>query len=452
MSVIVCPDCRAEISPDLEQKAGAARCPFCGANVAALLPAPSGEGTSLLDDEPGHETVSLRPRPEGSRIEIADSTSDRLLFYIPGTPNPRARSLGFFALLWNSIISVISFMMLRQAMFGGVRGRNADPGWGVVPFLGIFWIAGVVLLYGWLRLRFGKTIVLLEEHRIVIQQVLFRYKKIREWTLTDKSSASLISSYEENKRPVYAVAVSTTTTDAKFGSALSDQEKDWLVDMLNTFLQPEKFTVTETGAVIPRGEPLPRVTPEELPSDGLIVLEESGPERLRFYFPSTPREAHAPAVATTSVLMIFVWYGILAAIAFAVWHAPLRGLEWFFPALLLVGAALLPLIVIVLAWKGTITVDFDAKRFQCRYHIGALGYTRNIPTEEIQAIEVSADFGVPNRVRPTPHTTGVLRCVVRGRDGQPIVVTLSHPEDFTRTLAALLQTRLNELRHIPPHA
>ena len=43
----------------------------------------------------------------------------------------------------------------------------------------------------------------------------------------------------QNDVPVYAVAVNGTKRKAKFGTFLSQEEKDWLVDRINRHLDRE---------------------------------------------------------------------------------------------------------------------------------------------------------------------------------------------------------------------
>lgn len=445
MAAIVCSECRADL--DAERIRETSRCPFCGATVDVQSEATPTESASLPTDN-SHRV--LPPLPPDTRIQVADHSTDRLLLYIDAAPNPRARSLGVFALLWNTVIGVISFLMIRQAFFGP-KARN--PGWGFVPFLGIFGVAGLVMAYAWLRLRFVKTILLLEENRVVIQTVLFRFKKIQEWTLTPQSSASLVSSYEENKRPVYAVAISTATTDAKFGSSLPDLEKNWLVDILNTWLQPERFTVTESGDVIEKSESFPEVRPEDLPPDSKIIIDEAAEQRLRFHFPMMVDKSNSTSSNLARFFFLFVWYAILAGVVFAVLHAPLKGAEWIFAFIMIAPFAVFPIFIIAISSLGGIAVDLDEARLQCRYYVGPFSYTKTMLTSKIISVEARRDFGMESRrMRPASTGMGVLRCLIRGPKDDLLTLTLSHPEDLTRTLAGLIHTKLVDLGQLPPTA
>ena len=59
-------------------------------------------------------------------------------------------------------------------------------------------------------------------------------------------SAELETSYEQNDTPVYAVSVKTAGSKVKFGTALSDDEKDHIRE--NLFSDPELLPLREVTA------------------------------------------------------------------------------------------------------------------------------------------------------------------------------------------------------------
>ncbi|MBN2473554.1 MAG: hypothetical protein JXB62_03020 [Pirellulales bacterium] len=144
--------------------------------------------------------------------------------------------MGCFAVAWLGLTGVVS----GAAVVSG----NLDAGsmLVVVPFFGVFWLVGLLMLYFWYRGRFGKTYVLVESDRLVTKFELFGREKYREYGLAPDSRARLVESYRSNNRPVFAVAVSTTAKQAKFGTFLSRKEKDWIIKRINRHLaaRPEE--------------------------------------------------------------------------------------------------------------------------------------------------------------------------------------------------------------------
>lgn len=131
--------------------------------------------------------------------------------------------MGLFAIVWNVFIGIGTCVSLQQ---------QGPP----FAFLAVFWVGGFGLGYVWLHLRFARTIILLERDRIVVKKLLPWFEKVRERRLKADSEAELVLCFSEGDRPIYSVSVSTDEGAAKFGTALSDEEKEWLVWRIDTFL------------------------------------------------------------------------------------------------------------------------------------------------------------------------------------------------------------------------
>ena len=80
------------------------------------------------------------------------------------------------------------------------------------------------------------TCVLVEPERLVVKFELFGREKFREYVLDEESKAKLVERFRQNNRPVHAVAVTTRDDDAKFGTFLSREQKDWIVERINRHL------------------------------------------------------------------------------------------------------------------------------------------------------------------------------------------------------------------------
>jgi hypothetical protein len=185
------------------------------------------------EDSSGRKQESPAPEscqddnPPDDRVECR-LVGDQLVIYISPGPSKRGRKLFFFGAVW--LIFTGGFTV--SAIFSDNQYNLLAS----ILILGVFWAFGLGMLYIWFRARFGKTYVLVERDRLVIKFELLGREKFREYTLDEESEAELVVSYEDNRHPVYAVSVCTTTRDAKFGTFLSDETKEWLVARIDRHL------------------------------------------------------------------------------------------------------------------------------------------------------------------------------------------------------------------------
>lgn len=228
MSAYYCPRCGAMLDEDFLRTAGEQfDCPECDETVRLVAVAP--DLARRDEDAPAPDAAAFQEETApGGRIDCRVA-GGQLVVYIPPGSSKTVRALGCGAVLWLAIVGAIT----AAFVFGGAVG---EAGFFLVPFLSIFWLVGLALLYFWIRGRFGKTYVLVEPDRLVLKRELFGRESYKEHLLGEHSRASLQESYRQNDRPVYKVAVSTAGGSAGFGTFLSPDEKDWLVQRINRHL------------------------------------------------------------------------------------------------------------------------------------------------------------------------------------------------------------------------
>jgi hypothetical protein len=486
MPEFVCPLCHAAIDPDLLTTVGQVDCPFCAADLSSLCsPADATDSKNAEEiwvDDPD-QTRRLPPIPKDSKIKVIESHADRLVLYIPGG-GMHARGIGCFAVLWNGFMCLFTV----PALAGLLRDEagNAPPFWGIAAFLGVFWAVGLGMACFWLKMTYGRTFVLLERQRLVVQYVLFSRKRVQETLLLPDSRAELVESYQQNDTPVYRIEIRGKDKTGKFGTALSPAEKDWIVDRINEFLNVVSVPVVAAAApyagpvaIVPNscpkcGAPLTgsaidgmlncmhcgavaraeilvrnktledaryvQLEPADLPAGSRVQIDENSVDALEFHYAAVGTESGRwliPIVAVPCSLAAFGCGGFASLIG------------WVFP-LLLVAVGLVLLAIGGMAFWGQTTVRLKRDTLECRWHVANLGKTLTVSTREIDTIRVEKwDISQQNpRVRGAAQSSApvskALSCLVHA-GSRRILLSLLQEETLLWQVASLLRTRLQKM-------
>ncbi len=472
MAEFTCPQCHAEIHADLIETTGRAECPFCGADLSSLgLPEAMEQsitpGTEFVPStEPAGERRELPAVPSKSGIRIVESSAERIVLYIPGG-GAAARGIGCFAFFWNTFMVVFTLAMV----FGGIQGGNQNglSILGVAAFLSLFWAVGLGMAWFWMRMKFERTFLLVERQRLVLQKVLFSRKRVDETVLTRESRAELVESYQQNEQPVYRIEVQGQERAVKFGTSLSDAEKDWLVDRLNDFLAtgaaansnddapPVSSDSTDGGnrAMGLAEPPLPsiagmRLTAADLPPESAIRIVLDSPGELRFCLAAAQNRTAKWCVAGFCLLFSMIWYGFTVGDLLKNLNEPAGPFAWFqilfLVPFLVVG--LFPLGFGLMALFGVITVHLTHETLSCRWSLGPIGWTKRLPTAAISQVRVELGDNRNSRTRQTGRTrqnqAAQLACIVWAGDKR-IPLTLLHDDEVMVQVATLVRTKLIDM-------
>lgn len=167
MRPLTCPECRTSLDAKAIDSAGVWECPSCGQPLPEVQEQPpevSLRGEPLTDEN-GVAVVSGSP-PAGSRIEVHEASDERLVVFVP-PGGKAARGLGRCATMWNLFMVVFTTMWF-----------SAGPlDFGSLAFIALFWLIGIGLLIGWLKLKYERTLLLVEPSRVVVQHILFGRKQ-----------------------------------------------------------------------------------------------------------------------------------------------------------------------------------------------------------------------------------------------------------------------------------
>lgn len=182
--------------------------------------------------------------PPGVGIRVVESTTDQLVLSIP-SGGKSGRGLGTFALLWNLItlpITTIFLLVPDDAWDGG-----PPPTIMLLLFFGIFWAVGIGMAVAWLKMRFTTTLLAITPGELSVQRILLGRKKMTRTLLDENSQARQEVSYQSNDVNVYRISVVGVDREERFGTRLSQPEKDWLVNTINGFLDPDSTPSSSSG-------------------------------------------------------------------------------------------------------------------------------------------------------------------------------------------------------------
>jgi hypothetical protein len=208
-----CPQCTTVFKPFADAPPTSftdpVRCPKCGHESAFVT----------KQTDAGSQVIGPVAQPADTRIEMTAPSPEELLFHIPKGRWPRG--LIFFAVFWN----LISWGAVLA--FGSHVVSGEAPKW-IWLHLIIFPSVGLGMFYAVIRTRFAEHLIYLGPELIRLQRSLFR-KTNHDLATAEVTAVEKVSFYQQNYQPVYGVQISAGKKRIRFGSALSEAEKNWLV-------------------------------------------------------------------------------------------------------------------------------------------------------------------------------------------------------------------------------
>jgi|GEM_PF-1560316 hypothetical protein len=384
-------------------------------------------------------SIDIPSPPGGTGIRVVQSTDDLLVVDIP--PGGRgARSIGFFAFVWNLITLPLSAVMLSEEVPAVM-----------FLFFSVFWMVGLGMAYAWLKMRFTQTLVAVKPHELTVQRKFLGRKKLSRTKLGEHSQADMDVAYQSNDQNVYRVCVSGVDRQEKFGTRLSQAEKEWLVTVLNRIICPDrgqsgspssrrldycsdcgtqlligedKRVCPDCGRIYRDGdaaslpdavddlpaharpidvEPMAAVAPHELSPESPIVVEIDESEHLQFWYPNK----HMLFKAVGCFLFVFsaIWLCVVAGMLFTAILAqnqkPADQATGIGIAVVFALVGLIPLGLSLGMFRARSVFDLDRKNFTVRFRAGVVKFGKSISTASIR------DVGLGHMTSPmnvTPQT------------------------------------------------
>lgn len=448
----------------------------------------------------------LAPPPSPSNLQVLEESGERLVIVIPAG-GTQSRSIGCFALIW--LIATAAFSALYASSDDKNWKPEPPPVWGMVLFLSLFWAVGIGMTVAWVRMRFTRLLLALEPSRLAIQREFLSKKNVSVLELDETSQAALESAYEENDRPVYRVCVTGVGREEKFGTGLSQPEKEWLVRTINGFLHrvaeaaapraiDEPTECPNCGAELhaearqlvcaacgltlarefdsPADAPQPafsfgamsyrlssrppELAPADLPSDSNLSVDDSDPDCLKVSFVFVTNRFVKFGVSAFLGVFSLIWFGGLGTV---VWDhiakfqaGELQGLGLLFliVPLAMCFSGLVPLLMCLAIWKGRVTISIDRDRFDPRLHVGPFGKSFGIATASILDVGIGTGertaVDVPVRGQRKRSLSEWPVCVVLSTE-RSMPVGYSSDAELNEQLAGLIRYQLRQVGHELPH-
>ncbi len=182
--------------------------------------------------------ISPIEQPPGSRIERLQVSEDELLFHIPASGKWGGWLV--FTILWNGILLGIWSVGLEPSQ-GVARGELM-----LNLCLSLFLGVGIAMGYVALRVRFATHLLYLGSKRVRLQRKLFRTAN-RDLATGEISRVKIVEFYQQNYKPVQGIEIVAGKRRIRFGSALTDPEKQWLAGEIRAFLHLSELPAAARG-------------------------------------------------------------------------------------------------------------------------------------------------------------------------------------------------------------
>jgi len=320
------------------------------------------------------------------KVQIIEQSPDRLLLAIEAAGRG-ATSIAVFAVVWNAISWTCAVVFTGDGALGQMGLL------GVIPFLmlGLFLAIGVVLIVWAVKSMFGRAFVLVERDRASVQTMTLGWKRTKSVEMGPASVAELEEGYRQNDVPVYRVKITGPNGAVRFGLALPHADKLWAVETINGMIAPSKrgdavvipVPLNSFEAIWQTAENARAVDPMNLSAGSLVRVVEAGNDRLEYWMPLLPRP-----VGLLSASLAFI---VLSLIVGFVWSAGVGGGDAFVVFLLpFLLVLILQAIACVAIFRGRITVQVDAQQTLVRWHVGAFGPSKSLPTDSVDKVAVIA--------------------------------------------------------------
>jgi|GEM_PF-1365537 len=357
--------------------------------------------------------------PPGTKIVRRTLDANTIAWELP--PSGKSAGLLAFASLWLAFVTFWTFGALIAA-----SSTNDPQSWLFPAFSIPFWAVGLWMLYYGLRTKFAKHLFLIEAREIIMVRSLFGRKKRKALQRASLKWVQKKEFSQQNYTPVYGVEIRGEDGKLRFGTSLSEDEKDWLVADMKRVLWPPDPT--------PDPHPNPEANSEPDSLNGLVEAaahpRSSRSQLFEVTFPPAPS-----ATSTLGLIFGFLIGGLFLAVGiFALRDPDFFRLLW----LVVVSFFALPMIAVAVStWRNRNRI------------IRVRGDRGEVQVAILRNGEVLEDKHMPRRGSITVHSynTGQVNGAPRVRiellgENQVLPIAKWYPQDLAAQPLAVLKAAL----------
>lgn len=237
-----CPDCGVPAG-ELPQNLGDVMvCGSCGARASLTE-------WALAADADRRADIADQP-PANTKIRRETVGENLVIWHIPATG--KFGFFMFFSVIWLLITGGMSGSFLVTFLTGG-KIEGDGPDWMIIPFFAIFWAVGLGMLYAAFRQKYMTHKVSIGSDTVTLRKEMFGKSSEKSLARSSIAAISQKEFYKQNDRPIYGIEIRGLDGKIRFGSALTDEDKEWLVADFNQVLESGNKPVSQHETSAPAG-------------------------------------------------------------------------------------------------------------------------------------------------------------------------------------------------------
>jgi hypothetical protein len=160
-------------------------------------------------------------KPPESKIDLKNMSSTEWMIHIPASG--KSGGLLVFGIIWTLFCGVFVTAMFSSGMQGqAVQGE-------LILGIGFFVLVGIGMLYAAIRMKYAVHLLYLSPEFVRLQRQLWGGRKNRDAATQSITAVTKEVFYTQNYQPVFGIQIAAGNKKLRFGTGLTEAEKDWLV-------------------------------------------------------------------------------------------------------------------------------------------------------------------------------------------------------------------------------
>lgn len=378
--------------------------------------------------------------PVKAKVNLVEETADRVVIEVaPG--GKTANVVTFFAVFWNLMTIVFTLIL-------GADHANDLPF--ALLFGTLFGAVGIGIIVFAVRLKCTHTLLLFEHEKLAIRSTLLGRSKTELYPLNQDSYAQLVRIGESNGESMHRVDVNGSEGTARFGSAISEPEKQWLRNGINRFLSSSSPIAKEAlHSRVSRAKVYGRsahpVDPVTIDQSSIVRIEKNTGNTLRISWATIPPGRFRTIARGTTVVMVLILLVWASLNAFPKLRDGIVQQDWF-EAAFAVPPMLSLLFVLTLAigvWRGRTFVLMSEQTLTVGVGVGLVRWKKTFQAADAEWVAVAdeKESSLAAIFWANDESPDVFPgCVLQFKAADvPIPLTPGHPKNVNETVGGLVR-------------